>query len=171
VPNSSDQLRLNVGFLINQPVGSSREFLFDIPVFHLDTEFHLTNLGGMAKFTRTAQGLLAQVKMHATAKTECVRCLSDFEQDLNIDFTELYAFSLNAVTDSELLVPENAQINLRPLVREYMLLDMPINPLCSADCKGLCPICGQNLNESTCYHDDETVDPRLSVLKSLLEKK
>ena len=171
MPNSSDQLRLNVGFLINQSVGSSREFLFDLPVFHLDSEFHLTKLGGMAKFTRTAQGLLAQVKMYATLETECVRCLSNSQQDLNIDFTELYAFSPNSVTDSELLIPENAQINLRPLVREYMLLDMPINPLCKADCKGLCPICGQNLNESTCNHEDETVDPRLSILKSLLEKK
>jgi len=171
VPNSTDQLRLNVGFLINQSVGSSREFLFDIPVFHLDSEFHLTNLGGMAKFTRIAQGLLAQVKMQATLQTECVRCLTDFQQELKIDFTELYAFSPNSITDSELLVPENAQINLRPLVREYMLLDVPINPLCSQDCKGLCSICGQNLNESTCHHEVEAVDPRLSVLKSLLEKK
>ncbi len=170
MPHPSDQLRLNVGFLINQPVGSSREFNFDIPVLRLDADFDLHYLTGTAKLTRTAQGLLAQVKLQAILDTECVRCLTRAQQPLQTDFTELYAFSPNSATDSELLVPETAQINLAPLVREYMLLDIPISPLCRPDCKGLCPICGENQNETTCHHEDEATDPRLSVLKSLLDK-
>lgn len=170
MPHPSDQLRLNVGFLLNQPVGSSRDFIFDIPDLRLDPDLDLNTLTGVAKFTRTAQGLLAQVKMNATLQTECVRCLTSINQPLSIDFTELYAFSPNSITDSGLLVPENAQIQLGPLVREYMLLEVPISPLCKPDCKGLCPICGENLNETTCHHEDEAVDPRLSILKSLLDK-
>jgi len=170
VPNSNDQLRLNVGFLLNQSVGSSRDFVFDIPSLRLDPDLDLNTLTGVAKFTRTAQGLLAQVKMNATLQTECVRCLTEIHQALSIDFTELYAFSPNSITDSGLLVPENAHIQLGPLVREYMLLEVPISPLCRPDCKGLCPVCGENLNETTCHHEDEAVDPRLSVLKSLLDK-
>jgi len=99
-----------------------------------------------------------------------VRCLTAFLQPLKIDFAELFAFSPNSITDAELLLPENAQINLGPLVREYMLLEVPISPLCRLDCKGLCPVCGENLNETTCHHDDDAVDPRLSILKSLLDK-
>lgn len=170
MPHPSDQLRLNIGFLINSSVGTSREFIFDIPVLRLDPDLDLHNLTGTAKFTRTAQGLLAQVKLQAILEIECVRCLTLSLQSLNTDFTELFAFSPNSVTDSELLVPETAQIQLGPLVREYLLLDIPISPLCRPDCKGLCPICGENLNETTCYHEDEVTDPRLSVLKSLLEK-
>lgn len=108
--------------------------------------------------------------MQAEVMTECVRCLTDFAQPLSIDFTELYAFTPHSVTESGLLVPETGKIDLAPLVREEMLLAIPISPLCREDCKGLCPICGENLNETTCHHDDESIDPRLSVLKALLQK-
>jgi uncharacterized protein len=44
---------------------------------------------------------------------------------------------------------------------------MPLKPLCKPDCKGLCPVCGGNLNEKSCKHDDEVLDERLAILKSL----
>jgi uncharacterized protein len=56
------------------------------------------------------------------------------------------------------------------LFREYILLEIPISPLCRPDCKGLCPICGNNLNEDTCHHEEEAGDPRLASLKALLNK-
>ncbi|HSF82468.1 MAG TPA: DUF177 domain-containing protein [Anaerolineales bacterium] len=155
--------------MINQPVGYSRDFVFDAPHIHLQPDLELNELNGIAHITRTAQGLLTQVKMQATLLSECGRCLSEFQQPLEIDFTELYAFSLNSVTDSNLRLPENGQINLAPLVREYMILEIPINSLCKPDCKGLCTICGENLNEVTCNHTNDVVDPRLAILKSLLD--
>ena len=169
VQNQKNSLRLNVGFLINQTVGSSRDFLFDIPRIHLPPDLNLEKLSGIVLITRTAQGLLTQVKMRANLATECVRCLTEFQLPLTVDFSELYAFSKNSVTDSELVLPEDAHINLGPLVREYMILEIPISPLCRRDCKGLCPTCGENLNETTCHHEDETIDPRLSILKSFLD--
>jgi uncharacterized protein len=60
-------------------------------------------------------------------------------------------------------------IDLRPLVREYMLLSVPISPLCRPACLGLCPVCGENLNEISCTHEDDAVDPRLAKLKNLLD--
>lgn len=169
--NSRNQLRLNVGFLLNAPVGESRIFDFDIPNIHLEPDLDLDRLTGSARVTRTAQGLLVQVKMDASLPAECVRCLNLFSQQISNEFTELYAFTRNSITDSGLLVPDDAHIDLAPLVREYMFLAIPISPLCSQDCKGLCPVCGSNLNETACDHESETVDPRLSILKSLLEKK
>jgi uncharacterized protein len=171
VSNNRNQLRLNVGFLLNAPVGDSRDFPFEIDHIHLDPDLDLDSLQGTARITRTAQGLLLQAKMRATLPEECVRCLKSFEQSLQSEFTELYAFSQNSVTDSGLIVPEDAHIDLAPLVREYMLLAIPISPLCSPDCKGLCPVCGMNLNEGTHHHESEEIDSRLSVLKSLLDKK
>lgn len=162
-------LRLQVGFLIHQTVGYSREFSFDLDYLHLHPDLDLHDLNGSARITRTPQGLLVQAKMRATLKSECVRCLTEILHPLVIDFTELYAFSLRSVTESGLILPENGQIDLTSLVREYMLLEIPINPLCRTDCKGLCPICGENLNEFSHEHVDDHIDPRLAELKKLLE--
>lgn len=161
-------LRLNVGFLVNIPLGESREFPIELPDLQPDPDLILHNLDGMARMTRTANGILAHIMMTATVSSQCVRCLADFELPLHTDFTELYAFSANSTTDSDLIFPEDGYINLVPLIREYMLLELPIGPLCRPDCKGLCPVCGENLNETTCHHEDDSIDPRLSILKSLL---
>jgi uncharacterized protein len=86
---------------------------------------------------------------------------------LNWTFTELFAFDRRNKTDSGLLVPEDGQIDLEPLLREYALLEFPISPICKPECKGLCPVCGENLNKADCGHRPETYSP-FSVLKDLL---
>ncbi len=163
-------LRLNVGFIIYQTVGYSRDFPFDILHAKLTPDLDLNDLAGVVRVTRTPQGLLVQVKMHALAAAECARCLSDFSHDLSVDFSELYAFDLRSVTDSNLILPEDGKIDLEPLLREYMLLDFPINPLCKPDCKGLCPVCGENQNQTTCHHEEIRGDERLAGLSSLLNQ-
>jgi len=170
VPPYQNPFRLNVGLFLGQPVGYSRDFPLETPSIHLDNDLELTDVTGDAHITRTAQGLLVQVKLQACLTTDCVRCLNPSFQTLTPEFTELYAFTRNSITDSGLLLPENHHIDLTLLVREYMLLDIPINPLCKPDCKGLCPVCGNNLNEYNCVHDDTLLDPRLSILKDLLKK-
>ncbi len=168
--NPRSPLRLNVGFIVHQNIGYSRDFFFELPGIYLPPDLDLRSLAGSARVTRTPQGLPVQVKMHAELQSECVRCLKPFYQPLEIDFTEMYAFTPRSVTDSNLILPEDGHIDLEPLVREYMLLEIPISPLCSPDCKGLCPVCGENLNEQACDHSDSEVDPRLAVLKSLQKK-
>ena len=168
---SQNSFRLNVGFFINQSVGYSRDFPFDLQFVHLPPDLDLFDITGSAKITRTAQGLLIFVHMQASVSADCVRCLNAFDQPLNIKFTELYAFSKKSAADAEFVLPENAQINLEPLIREYMVLDIPISPLCKPDCKGLCSTCGNNLNETSCDHNNEVIDPRFDALKSLIENK
>jgi uncharacterized protein len=169
VPDSRDLLRLNVGFIVHQTVGYNRDFPFDVPSIHIPPDLELEDLTGNVRVSRTAKGLLLQARLRATIKTECVRCLTDLLQPLEVEFTELYAFTPNAVTESGLIVPEDGKIDLAPIVREEMLVAIPINPLCKPDCKGLCPVCGENLNETTCHHEEEDTDPRLSALKALLD--
>ncbi|MFZ0533246.1 MAG: DUF177 domain-containing protein [Anaerolineales bacterium] len=162
-------LRLNVGFVVAQSAGFSRDFPFDLPQINVPPDLRLNNLIGAVRVTRTPQGILVQVDIQTLIDLECVRCLTDFQQTLKIDFTELYAFSPRYVTDSGLIMPETGVIDLAPVLREYILLEIPISPLCRLDCKGLCPICGNNLNESTCTHEDDSGDPRLASLKSLMD--
>lgn len=110
------------------------------------------NFLGVARVSRTPQGILVQGEFEGFAQAECVRCLLEFSQKLRAAFDELYAFDKRSITESGLLLPEDANIDLEPLVREYLLIEFPISPLCSEDCKGLCLLCGQNLNEELCEH-------------------
>jgi uncharacterized protein len=162
-------LRLNVGFLFNQSVGSSRDFYFDLPSLFLEPDLNLTNLTGQAKISRTPQGLLVQVKMQATTLADCVRCLTSLEQQLKTDFTELFAFTERTITDSELILPEDGSIDLGPLLREYMVLEIPINPLCHPECQGICQVCGEAQSGQVHQHEKDHLDPRMAVLKTLLE--
>ena len=145
-------LKINVGFLVNQNVGTYRDFDFEYDHLTLARDLVLTDFSGVARIGRTAQGLLVQGDFWAKMDLECVRCLTEFKQDLRADFKELYAFHERDMTDSELLLPENGFIDLEALVREYMLLEVPIRPVCRPDCKGLCPVCGADLNHEDCGH-------------------
>lgn len=166
--DSTNLLQINVGFIIHQTAGYFRDIPLEYPgSIQLPPDLTLHNLAGKVRVTRTAQGLLVQVQLQAQSKTECVRCLEAFEQALEIDFTDLYAFNQNSVTESGLLVPENGKLNLGPIIREEMLLAFPIGALCRPDCKGLCPVCGENRNLTPCNHETETSDPRLDLLRAL----
>lgn len=164
-----DLLILNVGFIIHQTTGYSRDFPFEAPYLLLGPDLELHNFSGITRVTRTPQGLLMQSKMQGFVQAECVRCLTDFPQLLEAEFTDLYAFTRDSVTEAGLLVPDNGKINLEPIAREELLISVPISPLCRPDCKGLCPVCGGNLNEQTCSHEAEETNPRLDMLKSLLD--
>ena len=145
-------LRFNVGFLLNQNIGSNRDIHFEYPEVTLKPDLELTDLSGVARVSRTPQGIFIQGDFQGKAPAECVRCLTDFDQPLHAIFEELYAFDKRSVTESGLILPEDANIDLEPLVREYLLIEMPISPVCQPDCKGLCPFCGSNLNEESGEH-------------------
>ncbi|HVM71320.1 MAG TPA: YceD family protein [Anaerolineales bacterium] len=161
-------LRLNVGFLISGPIGSNRDFEFDYETMRLGDDLTVREFVGTARFSRTPQGLLLQGDFQAQTELECVRCLEMFTQPLKWSFTDLYAFNRRNMTDSGLMVPEDGQIDLEPLLREYALLEFPISPVCKPDCKGLCPICGENLNVTDCGHRP-AVDSPFAALKDLLK--
>lgn len=166
--NTKNALRLNIGFIIHETVGFTREFEIDLPHFELSEDFSVADLKGSIRFDRTQRGILLTSTLSGAIITNCVRCLDPFSQKLMTNFTELYAFSQRDMTDSELLVPDSGLLDLTPMVREYLLLDIPIKPLCKRGCKGLCPHCGSNLNTDQCDCIDESIDPRLAKLKDLL---
>ena len=162
--------RLNVGFIVHQSVGYSRNFPIEIDEISTTDDLDFYDLQGTVTVSRTTEGLLLQFKGRAHIETECVLCLESFDQPLMLDFIEMFTFPSHADESTELILPDDLNIDLFPLIREYLYLDIPINPTCQPNCKGLCPICGENLNEKTCNHDEELSDPRLSILKSLLDR-
>lgn len=168
MPNPRKPFRLNVGFIVNQEVGYSHEFPFEFDKIQIGEDLDLRDLAGVANMGRTPQGLLVQGRFSGETTVQCARCLKQFEHRLVWDLTELYAFNDKSVTDSELKIPDDAHIDLAPLMREYALLEIPIRPICRPDCKGLCPVCGENLNDRDCGHRPQQDDSPFAILKKLL---
>jgi uncharacterized protein len=150
-------LRINVGFLLKAPIGYSRDIHFDFEELKLDEELY-TGFVGTVRLNRTPQGILAMCDFSTETTVACIRCLKEYQQPLHTEFSELYAFDDRSTTDSELVLNEDGNIDLEPLVREYLLLEVPISALCRPDCKGLCPICGEDLNRTACEHAVRLMD-------------
>jgi uncharacterized protein len=170
VTNPRHPFRLNVGFIIHQEVGYKHEFSFEFEQIQIARDLDLHQFEGIATIGRTPQGLIVQANFSANIILECVRCLNEHEHPLEWDFTELYAFNQKSVSNSGLIIPDDAHIDLQPLIREYALLAIPIKPICRLDCKGLCAICGEDLNLNDCGHKEITEESPFSALKGLLEE-
>ncbi len=168
MPNPRKPFRINVGFIIHEEVGFVTEIPFEFKKVKLE-DLELQNFTGVATIGRTPQGLVVQGKFSAETKLECVRCLREFTYPLDWEFTELYAFNKKSVSESGLLLPEDAHIDLAPLLREYALLEVPINPLHDPNCKGLCPVCGQDLNVRDCGHRPDDTNSPFANIKDLLK--
>jgi uncharacterized protein len=157
VQNSRYPLRINVGFLTNQPVGTSRDIHFDFAELKLFPDFHLNKLEGVVRLNRTPEGLLIEAEFLALQATECVRCLEPFELELHTRYQELFSFHAHPTAEPSLLIPEDGNIDLAPLTRDYLLLETPIKALCRPDCKGLCTVCGEDLNVRACAHQSQVM--------------
>jgi uncharacterized protein len=159
--------RFNVGFIIHEEVGYNHDFPFEFDKIILD-DLELRNFSGNANVGKTPQGLILQADFSAETTVECVRCLNNFEHSLDWSFTELYAFDKRSETESELFLPDDAHLDLAELIRDFAILEIPISPIHSENCKGLCPECGQNLNLKDCGHRPPEPDSPFAKLKDLL---
>jgi uncharacterized protein len=166
---SHSPLRLNVGFLLKEGVGYSREILLDEPHLGIAADLIVEQFRGVLTLTRTPQGLYASARLEARTSSECSRCLTEFAQTVTSRFTELYHYPRETAHQDGNIIPEDLNLDFSAVVREDMLLSLPLQPLCRPDCKGLCPNCGKNWNEGPCDCPTDEGDPRLAVLKQLLD--
>ncbi len=168
MPSPRHPFRINVGFIIHEEVGYSADFPFEFERVNIGDDLVLHDFSGLVNVGRTPQGLLVTGDFTGATSLECARCLKTFDQQLRWNMTELYAFNEKSISESGLIVPEDAKIDLEPLIRDYALLEIPISPLCQPDCKGLCPVCGQDLNVRDCGHRPHEDESPFSSLKKLL---
>ena len=166
--NPRHPFRMNVGFIVHEEVGYAAEFPFEFDKIKFGDDLVILDFTGLVNIGRTPQGLVVTGDFSGVTSLECARCLKIFDQRLTWDMTELYAFNEKSVTESGLFVPEDAQIELEPLIRDYALLEIPISPICQPDCRGLCPVCGQDLNVRDCGHRPQEDESPFSALKKLL---
>lgn len=98
----------------------------------------------------------------------CDRCASPMQQVYRIPVEHTLVTQLNDETNDELICIDSFRFELDELVSDDIFLSLPSKFLCRADCKGLCPDCGQNLNDGPCSCK-KAVDPRLEGLLQLLD--
>lgn len=164
-------LRLNVGFLLKEGPGYNRDLPVSEPRLTIADDLTVSDLRGLIALTRTPQGLLAQGRLTGRIPLECVRCLTAVEQAVSSKFSELYHFPPETAPADGVFIPEDMNLDFSPVVREDMLLSVPMHVLCKPDCKGLCPTCGQNWNDGACehMHPEAPIDPRFAALRRLLD--
>ena len=109
-------------------------------------------------------------RLQTVLQLHCARCLSPFEYPLDVEFEEEFARTGDP-DHPDRRVFEGDVLLVDPLVEEYVLSEIPLEQLCTPTCKGLCPVCGMNLNEGDCSCQSESADRNpFSVLKSLLNE-
>jgi uncharacterized protein len=156
VNNSNNPLLLNVGYLYNKPIGTSREVPVDIEKIKIE-DLLVKDLRSIVCISKTREGLLLQVEGKAYIEATCSRCLEEFDLPVEFSFDELFQFPSRYREETDLILPMDGYIDLGDLYREYLYLAIPIKRVCKPDCKGLCAICGANLNKTTCEHHTEVL--------------
>jgi uncharacterized protein len=99
----------------------------------------------------------------------CDRCARDIHCEEQLQMEHTLVVSLNHEDNESFVLLDNYRLPLDELVQEDLLLEQPLKRLCSEECRGLCPTCGQDLNEGNCSCVHKTVDPRLAALQQLLD--
>lgn len=113
-----------------------------------------------------SDGVVANGRATFRATLTCHRCLSEWDDERSVDVMQVY----QAVPDEDgRRLQSDGTIDLEPAVRDEVVLDLPLAPLCRPDCKGLCTVCGTDLNTNPCSgHTDESDHP-LAALRQLLD--
>jgi uncharacterized protein len=166
---SNRVLKLNVGFLISDGPAHSQDSTFDVPPVRVADDLRLEYIKGPIRLSRTKEGILVQGQLQVGVTGECYRCLEPVIQNVQIDIEELYTYPVTVGV--EFCVHEDGILDLAPLLRAEVLILTARGFLCREDCKGLCPECGANRNQTTCTCAEDAVDPRLANLRELLDRK
>ena len=113
-----------------------------------------------------SDGVLVTAVAKAPLAGECARCLEQFTSGMEVEFQELFAAQAGESGDDGYLLDGNL-LDLEPALRDALVLELPLSPLCADDCAGLCTICGVRLAEAEPGHQHEADGGVWAVLKDL----
>jgi uncharacterized protein len=114
------------------------------------------------------EGVLVSGEVDAPVTGSCARCLEPLEDTLELDVQELFAYAGSTTEatseEDEVRHVEGDFLDLEPVVRDAVVLALPLAPVCDEDCRGLCVDCGQRLDDLPPDHTHEVIDPRWAGL-------
>jgi uncharacterized protein len=169
-------MQINVSQLLQEPVGSTREYDIDEAADVIgDGEKYAVR--GECQLLRLQRSILTKCVLSMAVELSCVRCLGQFRHPLKIKFEEEFAPTVDVTSGATLPAPEDAGtftidehhiLDLTEAVRQYLVMALPMKALCDEDCAGLCPSCGKDLNKGPCDCPPREIDARWSELTKLL---
>ena len=169
-------VRYNVSSLEREPVGSTRTYDIDSDVLVDMDEPRHEHVTGHATLLRTDNGVLVTAGLEGAQRERCSRCLLDSSVPLRLEVEEEFIPTLDPRTGAPVPQPDDIEafrideqhmLDLEEAIRQAWTAALPLQPLCRPNCKGLCPRCGQDLNESICSCKED-VDERWQTLRELV---
>lgn len=170
LPKLDNDTIVNVAQLLKQPVGAARTVDVHLDEFALDHDLTARDVNGAIRLTRIASGILAGGRLSGVAALECVRCLTEFDQPFISEFDAEFRPSVDVRTGEALSLPEdselfvidnNHQLDLGEVLRQTIILALPMRPVCGELCPGFLP---------EFPSEGEAVDERLAALRALLDE-
>ena len=171
-------MQFNVAQLLQEPIGSTRSYVLDeaIPPLVDDEPGRIT---GQVHLLRTERTVLVTATLETSATCTCSRCLESYRQQVSVSLEEEFSPVTDINTDAALrledsrdivfTIDENHILDLTEAVCQYIIISLPMKPLCRIECAGICPGCGTSRGiDHTCDREDTTADQRWSSLRSLL---
>jgi uncharacterized protein len=158
-----DILIFNVGPLCKAPTGTSENFSFEDK-----------DSSGKVEIMRIKEGFNVKVEDFKTKVEEkCEKCLKSYKQDIEAPFAERFFYidlpeNPQDPNDTFLIDKKNFKINISEMLRQEIILHFPAKSVCCNHCKGLCPVCGADLNKKSCECETEK-DPQEKPLSKLKE--
>lgn len=170
------QLQVNVAQLLKERVGAVRMFEVDGPELETD-EGHPAHVRASLRLTRTDRGVWASGPVSYGVEFACSRCLAPFASRAEAQVDDVFLPSVDAATGAKLRygddedgdansIDERHVLDLSETLRQYRLAAIELAPVCKEECKGICPECGADRNESVCSCE-RYLDQRWSVLREL----
>ena len=123
-------------------------------------------------FFKVEDSILLTGSVQYSYAEQCARCLTEFENTVETKFEAVVVQKQDDddnESDEIKLVTIDGCVNLDETIKQLVYLSMPMKSVCKADCKGLCPTCGVNLNVEECKCQNKITDPRFDKLKNLLK--
>lgn len=169
-------MQCNVAQLLREPTGSTRSFSVDKTFVGGPESLEVPR--GQVCILRTHQGVLVTADIEVEANLTCGRCLRRFPRSSSLHIEEEFLLAADIQTgrridssfgdDSGFSIDEDNIVDSTEALRQYVIADQPMKPLCGAECLGLCHICGSDLNQGGCECGAGPVDPRWSALSGIL---
>jgi uncharacterized protein len=175
------EMPYNVSQLLKSQTGTIRHYKIHEDVANLDPAITpLSTLDGEITMIRTADGILVTGDLHTSVELSCSRCLDVFARPVRFSVEEEFHPSSDILTGAKIPLTDEDEpetridvhhiLDLSEVIRQNLVLALPMHPICRSKCKGLCPNCGQNWNQAPCECTAEEIDPRLAILKELLKE-
>jgi uncharacterized protein len=128
------------------------------------------NVSAELVINRGTSGTTFELNLPVRLHGPCYRCLKDAVLDLRIRAREYQATSPGEADELTTPYVADNQLKLSEWARDAIAVELPQQILCRPDCAGLCPVCGEDLNENPHEHEDERIDPRWEALESLKDR-